>query len=162
MVFAPLLKAPVRVSDPPFPVVKKRFVVDAVVVKSVVEVALVVVLFNPVKFWRVEEPVRRILAKVVVLLNELVPVKELLPEKVLLLASRVEEAVLSAEQPKSPPVQVRKLPVVQVVRFAPLKLAVKSLEELAVVAKKLVEVAFVEVDWRAVKFWRVVEEFARS
>ena len=32
---------------------------EAVVAKSLVEVLLVVVLFRPVKFWRVEEPVTR-------------------------------------------------------------------------------------------------------
>ena len=51
------------VSEPPDAVVKKRFVVDAVVEKSEVEVLFVVVLFTPVKFWRVVEPVtRRLLA----------------------------------------------------------------------------------------------------
>ena len=33
----------------------------------------------------------------------------------------------------------------------------KRLVDEAVVAKRLVEVALVEVDWGAVKFWRVVE-----
>ena len=39
------------------PVARKRFVVLAVVEKMVVVVAFVVVLFRPVKFWRVVEPV---------------------------------------------------------------------------------------------------------
>ncbi len=47
------------VSEPPEAVVKKRFVVEAVVAKRLVEVLLVVVLFTPVKFWRVVEPVTR-------------------------------------------------------------------------------------------------------
>jgi len=41
-----------------------RFVVEAVVTESVVLVALVVVELSPVKFWRVEEPVARMLARV--------------------------------------------------------------------------------------------------
>ena len=60
------------VSEPMFPVLLKRFVVDAVVAKKLVEVAEVktalvlntfvevlfeVVLFTPVKFCKVEEPV---------------------------------------------------------------------------------------------------------
>ena len=61
----------------------------------------------------------------------------------------------SVSQPNSPPLQVRTLFEVQVARPAPLKLAVKRLEEEATVAKKLVEVALVEVELRAVKFWRV-------
>jgi hypothetical protein len=36
--------------------VEKRLVLDAVVAKKFVEVALVVVLFSAVKFWRVDEP----------------------------------------------------------------------------------------------------------
>ena len=45
--------------------VAKRLVDDAVVAKRVVVVALVVVAFTPVKFWRVEEAVARRLAVVV-------------------------------------------------------------------------------------------------
>ena len=37
----------------------------------------------------------------------------------------------------------------------------KRLVDDAVVAKRLVEVALVEVDWRAVKFWRVVEPMTK-
>ena len=51
------------VSEPPEAVVKKRFVVDAVVAKKLVEVLFEVVELTPVKFWRVVEPVtRRLLA----------------------------------------------------------------------------------------------------
>ena len=46
---------PEMVRAPRFALVAKRFVVDAVVVKSVVEVAFVVVEFSAVKFWRVVE-----------------------------------------------------------------------------------------------------------
>ena len=63
----------------------------------------------------------------------------------------------SASQPKVPPAQVKTLSVWQVESPAPLKEAVNKLEEEAVVEKKLVGVALVEVDCRAVKFWRVVE-----
>jgi hypothetical protein len=48
----------------PVPVAKNNCVVDAFWVKRVVEVPFVVVLFWPVKFWRVEEPVARKLAMV--------------------------------------------------------------------------------------------------
>ena len=48
----------------PVPVAKNNWVVDAFWVKRVVEVPFVVVLFWPVKFWRVEEPVARKLAMV--------------------------------------------------------------------------------------------------
>ena len=44
--------------------VAKRLVEDAVVANDVVEVALVVVEFNPVKFWRVDEPLERRFPKV--------------------------------------------------------------------------------------------------
>ena len=63
----------------------------------------------------------------------------------------------SVSQPKVPPAQVKTLSVWQVARPAPLKEAVNKLEEEAVVEKKLVEVALVEVDCRAVKFCKVVE-----
>ena len=46
-------------SEPNVEVAAKRLLDDAVVAKSVVDVALVVVLFNPVKFWNVDEPVIR-------------------------------------------------------------------------------------------------------
>ena len=49
----------------PVAVVKKRLVVLAVVAKKLVEVAFVVVLFRPVKFWRVVEPVTKRLERVV-------------------------------------------------------------------------------------------------
>ena len=47
------------VSEPPEAVVKKRFVVDAVVAKKLVEVLFEVVELTPVKFCRVDEPVTR-------------------------------------------------------------------------------------------------------
>lgn len=69
--------------------------------------------------------------------------------------------VSSVSQPKSPPDQVRTLFVWQVVNPAPLREAVKRLVDEAVVAKKLVEVALVEVEFLPVKFWRVVEPTTR-
>ena len=90
---------------------KKRLVLDAVVAKEVVVVALVEVEFSAVKFWRVEEPVAVMFAAV------------------------------------REPVRVR---------FAPFPV-VKA----KVVAKNEVEVAFVEVEFCAVKFWRVDEPVTR-
>ncbi len=76
---------------------KKRFVVDAVVEKKFVVVALVPVAFTKVKFWRVDEPVTR--------------------------------------------------------RFDAVKRPVDEMEpKVPVVAKRLVEVAFVVVEFDAVKF----------
>ena len=72
-----------------------------------------------------------------------------------------KEAPSSASQPKSPPDQVRTLFEVQEARPAPLKVAVKSLEEEAVVEKKLVEVALVPVALVKVKFCKVVEPTTR-
>jgi hypothetical protein len=48
---------PVDVRLPPLAPVKKRFVVEPVVVKKFVLVLFVVVDWSPVKFWRVVEPV---------------------------------------------------------------------------------------------------------
>lgn len=49
------------------------------------------------------------------------------------------------------------------ISFVPiLALAVNKFEVEAVVAKKLVVVAEVEVEFEAVKFWRVVEEVVRN
>jgi len=64
--------------------------------------------------------------------------------------------VSSTSQPKVPPDQVSTLLDWQVANPAPLKRAVKRLEELAVVLKRLVVVAEVVVDCRAVKFCKVV------
>ena len=55
------VKFPVKL---PVPLVKKRFVVDAVVAKKLVEVLLVVVELRPVKFCKVEEPRERKLPNV--------------------------------------------------------------------------------------------------
>ena len=49
---------------PVFAFVEKRFVLDAVDAKKLVEVAFVEVEFPAVKFWRVDEPVTRMLLAV--------------------------------------------------------------------------------------------------
>ena len=68
---------------------------------------------------------------------------------------KVEEPESSTSQPKVPAAQVRTLLVWQVARPAPLKRAVKRLEEEAVVLKKLVVVAEVVVELVAKKLVRV-------
>lgn len=55
---SPLMKVLPKVAKVP-----KRFVEDAVVAKKLVVVALVLVEFNAVKFWRVEEPSERSVPK---------------------------------------------------------------------------------------------------
>lgn len=64
---------------------------EAVVAKDVVVVALVVVELRPVKFWKVEEPLTSIVAKLFA------------PENVLLSPKRVEDAaVVMVVQPNVP------------------------------------------------------------
>jgi len=111
----------------PVPLVKKRLVVEAVVVKKLVEVLLVVVEFNPVKFWRVVEPVCKVFEKVVwpaVTLR--VPVKEAAFEIVWPL---IKPAVIAVAK----------------------RLVEEAVVENKVVAKKLVEVLFVVVELVPVK-----------
>ena len=83
---------PVAVSVPTFAVVPKRFVKVPLVAKKEVEVPFVEVEFSAVKFWRVDEPVERRLLAVTRELNEVLALKVLLPEKVLLSARRVVDA----------------------------------------------------------------------
>jgi uncharacterized protein YqcC (DUF446 family) len=134
-------------------VVKKRLVEDEVVEKRVVVVALVEVLLRAVKFWRVVEPVTRRLpvVKVSIVFTPVV--------KWLLSVRRVEEAALpmvTAPQVTLPFTTFRALPAEQgpVARY---KLVVE-----AVVEKRVVVVALVEVLLRAVKFWRVEEPVTRA
>mgnify|MGYP001570348555 CR=1 FL=1 len=54
--FSLMLRAPVPVAFPKSTLVANRFVLEAVVAKLVVVVALVDVLLSAVKFWRVVEP----------------------------------------------------------------------------------------------------------
>jgi hypothetical protein len=72
-----------------------------------------------------------------------------------------EDPVPSGAQPKTPPVQVRKLPEAQVERPKPLMLVPQRLVVEAVVAKRLVVVAEVPVALMKVKFWRVDEPFTK-
>lgn len=90
--------APLEVMMPVLREVEKRLVELAVVEKKLVEVAEEEVELTAVKFCKVEEAVERR------------PLKELLPEKVLLLASKVEEAaviVMSEEPLKEVPLMLR-------------------------------------------------------
>jgi hypothetical protein len=65
-------------------------------------------------------------------------------------------------QPKSPLAQVRaESALLQVLSPAPENEAVNRLDDEAVVEKRLVVVAEVEVEFTAVKFWRVVEPTTR-
>jgi hypothetical protein len=109
-----------------------------------VVVALVVVLFRPVKFWRVEEPFTWTLERVV-----RPPVAVTVPVK--LVAAEI----------------VWPLIVPEVVTLPVLREVAKRLVEEAVVAKefvleKLVVVALLPVAFMKVKFWRVVEPRARN
>ena len=81
-------KEPDEVMLPTFRAVANRLVDEAVVAKKLVLVELVVVDWSPVKFWRVEEPDRRMLA------NEVMFAKVLVPLKALLFARSVEEAAV--------------------------------------------------------------------
>ena len=125
----------------PFPAVKKRLVLDAVVEKSAV----------PVAFPKRRVPVLLLVAKLLV--DEAVPAKklvEVLLVDVLFVAVkfwRVEEPV-ATRFPNVP---------VPVVVIAPPFALVKA----KVFAKNEVLVAFVEVEFRAVTFWSVVEPVAR-
>ena len=67
----------------------------------------------------------------------------------------------SVSQPKMPLVQVTKDPEAQVERPKPEILVPVRLVVEALVAKKLVVVAEVEVELTAVKFWRVDEPLAK-
>lgn len=127
------------------PVVEKRFVEEAVVLKRLVVVALVPVAFTKVTFWRVVEPVavmlvtakRVAVALVVVALSavKLMAVEEAVERK----PPRVERPVT-----ESVPAEEReaKLPAPEEVTLPTVRAVAKRLVEEAVVAKKLVEVAF--------------------
>jgi hypothetical protein len=129
-----------EVIEPPLAVLKNRFVELAVVANILVVVALVVV--------------ERV--------TSLRSVKVLSPLKPLLSVRRVDEAKPErVTQESDPPLQCKLwlLPV-QVVRPKPLMSVPKRCVVEALVAKKLVVVAEVEVELEAVKFWSVVEPIA--
>jgi hypothetical protein len=153
--------------------VKKRFVVEPVVAKKLVEVELVVVELFPVKFWKVEEPRVRMLAKVPMPLEvidppfALVKKREVLdaePERRVprfaLLENRfVELAVVAKLLVEVELVTERFVPEILPVddMFPPLMFVAERLVEDAVVAKLFVEVEFVVVELRAVKLFRVLD-----
>jgi len=113
---------------PMLPEVEKRLVDEAVVEKRLVVVAEVPVALMKVKFWRVEEPVRRRLERVV-----RPPVTLSVPVKL-----AAEEIVWSLIRPEviGPAVRVPMLPEVE-----------KRLVDEAVVEKRLVVVALVVVEF---------------
>ena len=133
-----------------FPVVPKRLVNVPLVAKKLVEVALVEVEFVAVNAWRVVEPVWSTFATV------RRPVNELLPEKVLLSARSVEDAV-----PEIAPQVTLPFTTLRALEPAQLPVAMKRFVVEAVVLKKFVVVAEVPVALMKVKFWRVVEEVTR-
>jgi hypothetical protein len=106
-----------------------------------VEVALVLVLFASVMFWKLLVPVK-----------EFVPEKVLAPANVLLFARRVEEApVMLLLQPKEPFTYDSAWEAeLQVLKPAPKKFVVEALW-----AKRFVAVAFVVVLFTAVTFWKL-------
>ena len=112
--FAPVMRAE-EVKLPPFPVVKNRLVVEAVVENRLVVVAFVIVAYAAERLV-VEAVVAKKLVEVPEVVVDLVmELKMLFPVKVLLSERRVEEEVLSATQEKEPPVHCRwKAPVHEV------------------------------------------------
>ena len=122
-----------------FPTVRreeKRLVEEAVVLKKLVVVALVPVAFTKLKFWRVEEAVAKILAKV--------------PRVVAVMLAKVGEAVVFTDWSN----QSLSVGAPETVKAWPftVRAEVKRLVLDAVVLKKLVVVALVPV---AVVNWRV-------
>ena len=111
--------------------------VEAVVAKSVVVVALEVVLLTPVKFWKVEEPLESRLPKV--------PRVETVSEPVKLAALEIVWPLIKPEVVMVLAVKLPMLPLVE-----------KRLVEEAVVLKMLVVVAEVVVERVAIKLVRVV------
>jgi hypothetical protein len=124
----------------PVPLVKNKFVVEAVVAKKLVEVEFVVVEFNAVKFWRVEEPRDSKLP------NEPVPVTVNDPSVPTLVR---DDAVTPAARvfPVNEPAGAE--PVMFPVRLPVAEVKKRFVVE-AVVAKKLVEVLLVVVALRPV------------
>jgi len=135
------VRLPVRL---PTPEVKKRFVVEALVAKKLVVVAEVPVAFRKVKFWRVDEPVRRRFERVV---SPAVAVR--VPVK--LAAEEMVWELMSPEVKAPETVKTWAVPLPRVIEL------VRMSEVEALVAKKLVEVALVPVALKKVKLLRVDE-----
>jgi hypothetical protein len=126
---------------PRLALVLKRFVEEAKEEKLVVEVALVVVALRPVKFWKVDEPLARMLAKV----------PRTSTQRLVVEAEVAEMFVVVAAVPvELPRVMKPKLAFVE-----------KRFVEEAKVEKMVVEVALVVVALRPVKFWKVDEPLVR-
>lgn len=136
---------PLTVNVPPVPVVKKRLVLEAVVLKKFVVVALVPVAVEKVKFVRVDDAVERKPFRKPIVVEVETPYE-------VTVKSKVEgHAVLQVlERQREDAVSVPMLPVV-----------VKRLVLDAVVAKKFVVVALVPVALLNVKFCRVEEAVAK-
>ena len=141
-------------------VVAVRFPKVPLVAKKFVEVEFVVVEFTPVKFWRVVEPVAKMLASV---------------------ATPLEERVLNVELPRTPSVVEVEFDAKKFVEVAFVVVALfadkfwrvvepdtkRKLRAVFPATERLVEVAFVVVPREIVrpvpvadlnvKFWRVVE-----
>jgi hypothetical protein len=129
------LLVPVHVERPkPFIAVPNRFVVEALVLKKFVVVALVPVALTKVRFWRVEEPVARILVDV---MSE----NMFEPVQVLLSPRSVVEAV-EPEQPTHEP--TTSVPMVAVFARRSEVEAVPSIYRVEPVA--LVKAVFASVD----------------
>ena len=149
--------------------VAKRFVVDAVVEKRLVEVAEVVVALMPVKFWSVLDPVTKRLEKVPDPPEErtqtLLIAKQPLVRVIPLARVEVPVPVIERADAVSGPLKVVvPLPVTVSAPMEPvarLKLVAKRLVLEAVVAKELVVVALVEVLFDAVKFCKVLDPVAK-
>ena len=127
---------PVEVIDPPLALVKKRDVLDAVFERRVPRLALAENRF----------------VELAVVAKKLVVVAEVPVALVKVKFFRVDEPVARKFEPVTVPDDVM---------FPPFINDPKRLVEDAVVAKIEVEVAFVVVELRAVKFWRVEEPETR-
>jgi len=163
-VMAPVVSEPEEVMLPTLRVVAERLVEEAVVAKKLVVVAEVPVAFTKVKFWRVVEEVTMRL--VVVAWPAMVRPEEVVPPPMVeeAVTRRLERVVRPAVAVTVPvklaadeivcPLIVPEV-ILPKVALPTLSAVAKRLVEEATEAKKLVVVAFVEVELRAVKFCRV-------
>ena len=157
----------------------KKLVVLAVVLKRLVEVAEVPVPLVKVKFCKVLEPETKRSPEVLILVVALPPILSSLPES---LAPKrlveVPDVPVKVEREVSPlstesvPVKEAALEIVWLftrpeviapkVALPAFKAVAKRLVEEAVVEKKFVVVALVEVEFKAVKFCKVEEAVVRK
>jgi len=160
-VMAPVVSEPEEVMLPTLRVVAERLVEEAVVAKKLVVVAEVPVAFTKVKFWRVVEEVTMRL--VVVAWPAMVRPEEVVPPPMVeeAVTRRLERVVRPAVAVTVPvklaadeivcPLIVPEV-ILPKVALPTLSAVAKRLVEEATEAKKLVVVAFVEVEFIAVKF----------